>query len=210
MNCFAAFLNIAILTLDCVVAASVSTTLPIVDLGYELHQAIAYNDTGAYYNFSNIRYAAPPLGNLRFSPPQQPTTNRNTTQTGNRAVICPQTTPAWLQFAEPWIYQYLAGAPITLTQAQLDAANASQTLATVIPQDATASEDCLFLDVVVPKNVFNKEGSTKSKGAPVMVWIHGGGFMIGSKTFYGNPAGIIERSKTQGREGVIFVSINYR
>lgn len=33
--------------------------LPKVDLGYEIHQAALFNETGRYYNFSNIRYAAP-------------------------------------------------------------------------------------------------------------------------------------------------------
>ena len=31
--------------------------LPIVDLGYELHQASCLNSSGNFYNFSNIRYA---------------------------------------------------------------------------------------------------------------------------------------------------------
>lgn len=34
-------------------------SLPIVDLGYERHQAYLYNETGQFYNFTNIRYAAP-------------------------------------------------------------------------------------------------------------------------------------------------------
>ena len=33
--------------------------LPVVDLGYERHQAALYNSTGQFYNFTNIRYAAP-------------------------------------------------------------------------------------------------------------------------------------------------------
>lgn len=33
--------------------------LPVVDLGYERHQAALYNETGKFYNFTNIRYAAP-------------------------------------------------------------------------------------------------------------------------------------------------------
>lgn len=33
--------------------------LPVVDLGYERHQAAFFNETGQFYNFSNIRYAAP-------------------------------------------------------------------------------------------------------------------------------------------------------
>ena len=29
-------------------------SMPIVDLGYELHQAISYNEAVGYYNFSNV------------------------------------------------------------------------------------------------------------------------------------------------------------
>jgi hypothetical protein len=36
-------------------------------------------DTGRFYNFSNIRYAAPPV---RFAAPQIPETNRSSVQTG--------------------------------------------------------------------------------------------------------------------------------
>merc|ERR1712130_976501 len=45
--------------------STTSANLPIVDLGYELHQAAALNDSN--YHFTNIRYAAPPLGYNRFS-----------------------------------------------------------------------------------------------------------------------------------------------
>jgi hypothetical protein len=40
-------------------------------------------DTGNFYNFSNIRYAAPPVGNLRFAPPQAPAENRAAVNKGN-------------------------------------------------------------------------------------------------------------------------------
>lgn len=126
------------------------------------------------------------------------------------AVICPQATPSWNQFGGAWIAQYLTGQPITLTQAEVDANNNSQTLANVLPQSPTANEDCLFLDVMVPKNVFEKGGTSALKGAPVMVWIFGGGYVFGSKTNYGDPAGILARSETGGREGVVYVAINYR
>lgn len=46
--------------------------------------------------------------------------------------------------------------------------------------------------------------------APVLVWIHGGGYTFGSKTSVGNPSGIIARAGLDNDEGVIFVSINYR
>ena len=43
-----------------------SSSLPTVDLGYNLQQASSYNNTGRYYSFSNIRYAAPPPATSDF------------------------------------------------------------------------------------------------------------------------------------------------
>lgn len=183
--------------------------LPTVDLGYEIHQAIAYNDTGNYYNFTNIRYAAAPVGNLRFRAPKTPATNRKTVQTGaGGAITCPQADPSWIDFAATWIPEYLTGRNITITQQQVTALNSSLTISTVPAQAAGASEDCLFLDVFAPKKIFNKAGS--AKGSPVLVWIYGGGYTAGSKTGSGDPAGLLERSMFGGNEGVIYVAMNYR
>ena len=66
----------------------------------------------------------------------------------------------------------------------------------------------MFLDVVVPKKIFDK--GPGGKGAAVMVWIYGGGYTAGSKSASGNPAGLIKRSMTHGREGIIYVALNYR
>ena len=65
------------------------------------------------------------------------------------------------------------------------------------------SEDCLFLDVVVPTAVFH--GSHRRK-VPVLVNIHGGGFFIGDKTTLYDPQGLLAASKNE----IIFVSMNYR
>ncbi|XP_054751133.1 cholinesterase 1-like [Lytechinus pictus] len=59
------------------------------------------------------------------------------------------------------------------------------------------SEDCLYLNVYTP--------SPKPSGIPVMVWIHGGGFVTGSAmtySYYGVPLVAVG--------DVIMVSINYR
>ena len=42
------------------------------------------------------------------------------------------------------------------------------------------------------------------------MWIYGGGYVEGSKTDSGNPAGLIAQSQTDGAEGIIFVAMNYR
>jgi acetylcholinesterase len=80
-------------------ACAQNTSLPEVDLGYQVYRAASFNvrsyltpfftiwltrsqSTGNFYNFSNIRYAAPPIGNLRFAPPQAPATNRSSVDNG--------------------------------------------------------------------------------------------------------------------------------
>lgn len=87
--------------LQTVIAAPEKGSLPIVDLGYELHQAAFYNDTGHFYNFSNIRYAAPPVADLRFRAPQPPAQNRGQVQTGSQGRICAQAVPDWLVTIAP-------------------------------------------------------------------------------------------------------------
>ena len=73
--------------------------------------------------------------------------------------------------------------------------------------DPRTSEDCLFLDVLVPKTAYDNKD--QSKGAPVLVWVYGGGYTEGDKSQY-NPPGLLYRSEQNGREPVIFVAMNYR
>lgn len=40
----------------------------------------------------------------------------------------------------------------------------------------------------------------------MLIWIHGGGYTIGSKDQYGPPAGLLSRASN----GIVFVSLNYR
>uniref|UniRef100_A0A8C7XHR1 Carboxylic ester hydrolase n=1 Tax=Oryzias sinensis TaxID=183150 RepID=A0A8C7XHR1_9TELE len=63
------------------------------------------------------------------------------------------------------------------------------------------SEDCLYLNVWTP--VFNKTQPLPS--TPVLVWIHGGGFVTGTSTIDVYHGHILSKS-----EGVVVVSINYR
>ncbi|ACY95860.1 Carboxylesterase [Thermomonospora curvata DSM 43183] len=60
----------------------------------------------------------------------------------------------------------------------------------------TPSEDCLYLNVHVP-------AKRSLRPRPVMVWIHGGGFTIGSGAFY--DGGVLAQ-----RGDVIVVTLNYR
>lgn len=85
--------------------------------------------------------------------------------------------------------------------------------------DPRTTEDCLFLDVVVPKKIFDrgqqytKRGQHKSfvpkhELAPVLVWIYGGGYVGGEKSS-SDPTGLIERSQVVG-DGIVYVALNYR
>jgi carboxylesterase type B len=68
----------------------------------------------------------------------------------------------------------------------------------------------LFLDVVVPTKVFGNAGRASKSGAPVLVWIYGGSYTFGSKTYWGNPAGLLAQAQSSTEKGIIFVAMNYR
>ncbi|KAG8985346.1 hypothetical protein FRB94_000932 [Tulasnella sp. JGI-2019a] len=52
--------------------SSTSSAFPSVALDYSTVQAVSGNTTVGYYKYQNIRFAAPPTGDLRFAPPQWP------------------------------------------------------------------------------------------------------------------------------------------
>jgi para-nitrobenzyl esterase len=64
---------------------------------------------------------------------------------------------------------------------------------------ASASEDCLFLNVFTARDT-ERHGHEEK---PVMVWIHGGSLVTGKSDDY-DPSGLIERGD------VVVVTINYR
>ncbi|KAH7085808.1 carboxylesterase family protein-like protein [Paraphoma chrysanthemicola] len=173
--------------------------LPNVDLGYEIHQAANFNETGGFYNFTNIRYGAPPLGDLRFAPPQRPAVNRSVVQNGEIPRICPQASPGWQPTAFAVMSQFTAGLPI----------NVSSNIGTdqpLPPIDPRTTEDCLFLDVMVPKGIFDAQQN--GSGAAVLVWIYGGGYTAGWKAAapWNSPGGLLRRSN----DTIIYVALNYR
>ncbi|KAI1004019.1 Carboxylesterase [Podosphaera aphanis] len=196
----------------CVLSASLVLALPsfpaspIVDLQYALYQGLL-NDTGNYYNFSNIRYAAPPLGNLRFAAPTAPAVNRTLNNAQQKNILCPQAHPFWEYLALSFLSNQDEDS-LHKVEERVKGLEASLTIDNIwthIPFDSRTSEDCLFLDVFVPKDVFNKK-----KSAPVMVWIHGGGYVGGDKTSAGIPTTLLSKSQDRNKEGIVYVSMNYR
>lgn len=138
------------------------------------------NNSNPYYNFSNIRYAAPPLGNLRFRAPSPPLDNRSIgVQDGTYGNICPQAYATWQ-----------LGAKV------------------LNPPASVENEDCLFLDVVVSPKTFNGSGNASViiwiHGGAYTI---GSKISSGVTT---NPAGLLDTSFNDDGNGAIWVGMNYR
>lgn len=117
-------------------------------------------------SFKGIPFAAPPVGELRWRPPQPAARWTDVRQAAEFGADCMQG-----RFGPP----PAAGAP-----------------AARVP-----SEDCLFLNVWRPADA-------SARKLPVMVWIHGGGFVGGSGASPGSSGAPF------AKQGVVLVSINYR
>nr|BAC75712.1 carboxylesterase [Felis catus] len=122
--------------------------------------------------FLGIPFARPPLGSLRFAPPQP---------------------------AEPWNFvKNTTSYPPMCSQ---DAAG-GQVLSDLFTNrkesiPLTFSEDCLYLNIYTPVDL------RKKNRLPVMVWIHGGGLMVGGASTY---SGLV----LSAHENVVVVTIQYR
>ncbi|KAL8715444.1 MAG: hypothetical protein Q9220_000778 [cf. Caloplaca sp. 1 TL-2023] len=169
--------------------------LPTLTLPYATYRAARYNANGDYYVFKNIRFAAPPTGSLRWAPPAAPSPE-STVQDGSYGPICIQAPIQGPQLTGPGasspfgqaLNQFLAGIPV--------------------PSLKPASEDCLFLDVYVPR----KAVENPNLRLPVISWFYGGAYTFGAKDqvepvlpFY-DGTGLLQQSGGN----VIFVASNYR
>jgi para-nitrobenzyl esterase len=67
----------------------------------------------------------------------------------------------------------------------------------------STNEDCLYLNVTTPRHHGSSATEAAGRKLPVMVWIHGGGFLWGSGAIYG-----AERLASKG--DVVVVTFNYR
>lgn len=117
------------------------------------------NDFADSNSFSNIPYATPPVGHLRFAAPVAPLHKTpRPVNDGSRYAVCPQGRPEWTSTALLWLTKGLSAINVT-------AGYQIPTITTLPPVLPGTSEDCLLLDVLVPKKVFDKR--LVSQGAPV-------------------------------------------
>ncbi|KAL9035894.1 MAG: hypothetical protein Q9214_006380, partial [Letrouitia sp. 1 TL-2023] len=154
--------------------------LPIVDLGYELYQATSYNASTGIYKFANIRFARSPAGELRFRAPQPPEINRSVIQDGSFERTCPQAVPTWQNNAFIPLAEYSNGGPFNLSGWEAGIAEG-----TTIPISQFLDgniEDCLFLDVYVPRKVLERAETDPGRieNVPVLFWV--GGIQLTSTT----------------------------
>ncbi|OBG19708.1 carboxylesterase/lipase family protein [Mycobacterium sp. 852002-51057_SCH5723018] len=120
-------------------------------------------DHGHVRVWKGIRYAAPPVGDLRWRAPQPPKRWTEVVDASAFGPVCPQPTLP------------------------------------VVPLDlgAPPDEDCLSLNIWVP--------STAGDAKPVMVWLHGGAYVLGSGS---QP--LYDGSVLASNGDTVVVTINYR
>ncbi|XP_062032000.1 liver carboxylesterase 1-like [Lepus europaeus] len=120
--------------------------------------------------FLGIPFAKPPLGSLRFAPPQP---------------------------AEPWSYvKNTTSYPPMCSQTTTEDSSLIPGLNVRENVSLKISEDCLYLNVYTPNLM-------KKSRLPVMVWIHGGGLLVGAASIYDGLA-------ISAYENVVVVTIQYR
>ena len=135
-------------------------------------------------SFKGVPYAQPPLGALRLKPPQPITAPFGTVTATGIPTACPQFFSQVDTSNLPSdVIGYLADSPL-------------------VQAVTIAGEDCLTLNVQRPT------GTTSSSKLPVVFWIFGGGFELGSTQTY-DATNFILKSISLGQP-VIYVAVNYR
>jgi carboxylesterase type B len=81
-----------------------------------------------------------------------------------------------------------------------------------LPDDEEQSEDCLTLSIYIPSSALDSNSQTfiRNEKLPVLLFIHGGAFFLGSSTRpYYSPVSLLSHSISTLKP-IIFISINYR
>jgi carboxylesterase type B len=140
------------------------------------------DSSGGVDSFKGIPFAQPPVGNLRLRPPLPLDKSFGTIVSKTIPPACPQ-----FYFDQSTIPSAVLGSLLNLPLLQ------------TIQQE---SEDCLTIDVIKPST------ATESSNLPVLFWIFGGGFELGSTQIY-DGSNIVQKSIALGQP-IIWVAVNYR
>ncbi|KAJ4480045.1 Alpha/Beta hydrolase protein [Lentinula aciculospora] len=152
-----------------------SLDVPVVDLGYAQYRGV-FDPVHNLTSYLGIRYAAPPTGDLRWRAPQSPNKNSSIVQLADT-----QPLPC---------FQALVGLAPT---------NPEETLDRRVSALGNPIEDCLFLNVYFPGN------TVPAEPLPTLVWIHGGGYVMGGADEY--PGSDLMR---EANNEIVLVIIQYR
>ncbi|GAP85581.1 putative lipase 3 precursor [Rosellinia necatrix] len=134
-------------------------------------------------NFAGIPFADPPVGDLRLRPPQRRTKSLGTFDASGVGPSCPQ------------MFFSTQGSLITSVLGNLTNNPFFQVV-------TGQTEDCLTMRVQRPA------GTKADAKLPVLFWIFGGGFELGSPQMY-DGSGLLLNGVAQNKP-FIFVSVNYR
>ncbi|XP_076271225.1 neuroligin 2 [Rhynchophorus ferrugineus] len=135
--------------------------------------------------FLGVPYATPPVGSLRYMPPVTPSIWKNTRLADRFSAVCPQRPPDIGNRSEA-LLEFPRGRLLYLEK--------------LLPLLTNQSEDCLYLNIYVPRAV---NGDEEPEKLPCVVYVHGESYEWNS----GNPYdGTVLASS--GR--VIVVTINFR
>ncbi|KAI4627131.1 uncharacterized protein J4E87_004473 [Alternaria ethzedia] len=135
-------------------------------------------------SFKGIPYAQPPIDQLRLKPPQPITSSLGKVDGTGIPKACPQ---FFFSIDERNIPTNVLGTILNLPLLQ-----------TV----TNAGEDCLTINVQRPA------GTKAGDKLPVLFWIFGGGFELGSTAMYDGTS-LVAESVAQGKP-IVFVAVNYR
>ncbi|KAH7236714.1 Alpha/Beta hydrolase protein [Fusarium redolens] len=110
--------------------------------------------------FLDIPFAETPVGDLRFTPPVAKK------HPGDKIVQATKLPRGCIQY----VPLLLRG---TVADSLISAANFQR------GDYANTTEDCLRLSLFAPKNAIAAKNGAKAERLPVVIWVHGGGYMIG-------------------------------